>query len=61
METGIFTQSAVEDTKIDLSQGNADFLSAELKAMLSEYLSGCINVYDEIELKGKLIDYIRKM
>ncbi len=61
MEAGIFTQIIDEKCNADISQMESDFLNAELKSMLADYLSGCVNIYDEIELKGKLIDYIRKM
>ena len=61
MEAGIFTQTISEKCNADISQTETDFLNSELKSMLADYLSGCVNIYDEIELKGKLIDYIRKM
>ncbi len=61
MEAGIFTQTIDDKCNADISQTDTGFLNAELKSMLADYISGCVNLYDEIELKGKLIDYIRKM
>jgi hypothetical protein len=61
METGIFTKNAAEECKLNISQIDGNFLSNELKSILADYISGCVNIYDEIELKGRLIDYIRKM
>lgn len=59
MENGIFSQNTPEETGSSLPQ--QDFLNSDLKAMLAQYLTGCTDIYDEIELKGRLIDYIRKM
>lgn len=59
MNTVLFSENAVADSDVKISRD--EFLNNELKSMLADYLSGCVNVYDEIELKGKLIDYIRKM